>query len=93
MSTTETSRRAPGHLIHLAEVLVLASTIAGSAATGLAIAAPPPGDASPDWFERTAAAHPFGHAGALAASTRAPDWFERNAAAHPNGAPGGRHSL
>jgi hypothetical protein len=70
-------------------------TIAGSAAS-LAVAAPPPVNASPDWFERTAAAHPFGHVGALAATTRAPDWFERNAAAHPSGGTGperGLHSL
>lgn len=44
------------------------------------VAAPTDGSA-PDWFERYAAAHPFG-AGTASYSATAPDWFERYAAHH-----------
>ena len=70
------------HPIRLAQVLV-------GAAIAVALALPAVARGGGDWFERYAAAHPYG-IGALGV-TAAPDTFERYATAHPYGigVPGG----
>ena len=73
----------PLNLFRLTQALVLAAIVAALAAPSIALANSYPGKPAPDWFERYAAAHPYG-AGVLD-STEAPDVFERYAAAHPYG--------
>jgi hypothetical protein len=73
----------PTHPIRLTQALVLAAIVAAFATPTAALGSTNPGKPTPDWFERYAAAHPYGEG--VVGSTQAPDWFERYAAAHPFG--------
>ncbi len=59
---------------------MLAAVIAALAAPAVALGGSSSGKAAPDWFERYAAAHPFGNG--VVDSAPAPDVFERYAATH-----------
>jgi hypothetical protein len=70
--------------IRFAHGLALAAVVAILAAPATALGKSSPTKAPADWFERYAAAHPFGHG--TTAQGNVPDWLERFAAAHPYGA-------
>jgi hypothetical protein len=70
----------PTHLSTPLQALVLATALATLTAPALALGGSSSGKAAPDWFERYAAAHPFGNG--VVDSAQAPDVFERYAATH-----------
>jgi hypothetical protein len=82
LTTKEATSMISTHSIRLAQMLVCA-------AIAIPLALPAVAKGGGDWFERYAAAHPYG-IGALGARPT-PDTFERYATAHPYGiaAPGG----
>jgi len=68
------------YLSRALQALALAVALAILAAPAAALAGSDSGTRAPDWFERYAAAHPFGDG--VADFTQAPDVFERYAASH-----------
>jgi len=64
------------HLSRTPQALALVAVLVTLASPAVALSASSSGKTAPDWFERYAAAHPFGDAAA------APDVFERYAANH-----------
>jgi hypothetical protein len=70
----------PSNPIRFTQALALAVIVFALAAPAVALGSSNQSTSSRDWFERYAAAHPFGHG--LAGSTPAPDVFERYAATH-----------
>jgi hypothetical protein len=80
-TTKEATGMISTHLIRLAQALVLAGFLAALATPG-AFASSSSGVPTPDWIERSVAAHPYVQ-GVIDLS--APDWIERYAAAHPYG--------
>ena len=67
--------------------LALAAVVVILAGPATALGNSSPTKAPADWFERYAAAHPFGHG--TPDEGNVPDWLERFAAAHPYGAGAG----
>jgi hypothetical protein len=80
-TTKEATGMISTHLTRFAQALVLAGFLAALATPGT-FASSSSGGPTPDWIERSAAAHPYGQ-GVIDRS--APDWIERYAAAHPYG--------
>ena len=70
----------PSNPIRFTQALVLAVIVFAFAAPAVALGGSNQSTSSRDWFERYAAAHPFGHG--IVGSTPAPDVFERYAATH-----------
>ena len=66
------------HSIRFAQMLV-------GAAIAMTLALPAVAHGGGDWFERYAAAHPYGIGALGATTTPTPDTFERYATAHPYG--------
>ena len=70
----------PSNPIRFTQALVLAVIVFALAVPAVALGSSNQSTSSRDWFERYAAAHPFGHG--IVGSTPAPDVFERYAATH-----------
>lgn len=71
----------PNTLSRLIRTMLLAATAAALAAPTVALASSSGGTPAPDWFERYAAAHPFGN-GVDSSRPAPPGAFERYAATH-----------
>ena len=73
------------HLSKVLQALTIAAALAALTATTVALAGTTRAskNATPDWFQRYASAHPYGKS--ITSDNSTPDWFERYASAHPYG--------